>query len=113
MFVLNAVDGCIPSDLATGTDEEIEEERRLLYVAMTRAKDQLDLIAPQRFYTHQQASRGERHVYASRTRFIPSSMLPLFAQRAWPTALVDAERISAARPQARVDIGARLRRMWR
>ena len=41
MFVLNAVDGCIPSDLATGTTPEIEEERRLLYVAMTRAKDQL------------------------------------------------------------------------
>jgi DNA helicase-2/ATP-dependent DNA helicase PcrA len=39
VFVLNTVDGCIPSDLATGTTPEIEEERRLLYVAMTRAKD--------------------------------------------------------------------------
>ena len=39
VFVLNCVDGCIPSDLATGSSEEIEEERRLLYVAMTRAKD--------------------------------------------------------------------------
>src|SRR5947209_9655545 len=113
VFVLNAVDGCIPSDLATGSDEEIEEERRLLYVAMTRAKDQLDLIVPQRFYTHQQASSGDRHVYASRTRFIPSSLLPLFAQRAWPTAMVGVERASTARPQARIDIGARLRRMWR
>ena len=41
VFVLNVVDGCIPSDLATGTSAEIEEERRLLYVAMTRAKDHL------------------------------------------------------------------------
>src|SRR5215831_5815805 len=41
VFVLNVVDGCIPSDMSTGTVEEIEEERRLLYVAMTRAKDQL------------------------------------------------------------------------
>jgi DNA helicase-2/ATP-dependent DNA helicase PcrA len=113
VFVLNAVDGCIPSDLATGTDAEIEEERRLLYVAMTRAKDQLDLIVPQRFYTHQQASRGDRHVYACRTRFIPASILPLFAARAWPTALAQAEPASAARPQARVDIGARMRGMWR
>ena len=40
------VDGCIPSDLATRTPEEIDEERRLLYVAMTRAKDELDLVAP-------------------------------------------------------------------
>ena len=38
VFVLNAVDGCIPSDLATGNADEIEEERRLLYVAMTRAQ---------------------------------------------------------------------------
>ena len=40
VFVLNVVDGCIPSDMATGSAEEIEEERRLLYVAVTRAKDQ-------------------------------------------------------------------------
>ena len=44
VFVLNAVDGCIPSDLGTGTTAEIEEERRLLYVAMTRAKDSLHLV---------------------------------------------------------------------
>ena len=111
VFVLNAVDGCIPSDLATGTAEEIEEERRLLYVAMTRAKDQLDLVVPQRFYTHQQASGGDRHVYAGRTRFIPASLVSLFAARAWPTVL--AEPASAARPHPRVDIGARMRRMWR
>ena len=57
VFVLNAVDGCIPSDLGDRQHAtEIEEERRLLYVAMTRAKDQLDLIVPQRFYTHSQAA---------------------------------------------------------
>jgi superfamily I DNA/RNA helicase len=50
VFVLNVVDGCIPSDLGTGTSAEIEEERRLLYVAMTRAKDDLHLIVPQRFF---------------------------------------------------------------
>jgi len=113
VFVLNAVDGCIPSDLATGTDEEIEEERRLLYVAMTRARDQLDLIVPQRFYTHQQASQGDRHVYACRTRFVPAAILSLFAARYWPTAPAQAEPASPARPQARVDIGARMRGMWR
>jgi DNA helicase-2/ATP-dependent DNA helicase PcrA len=113
VLVLNAVDGCIPSDLATGADEEIEEERRLLYVAMTRARDQLDLIVPQRFYTHQQASQGDRHVYACRTRFIPDSLLALFAARAWPTALAEAQPASPARPQPRIDLGARLRGMWR
>src|SRR5271163_3529558 len=54
VFVLNCVDGCIPSDLATGSSGEIEEERRLLYVAMTRARDELTLIVPQRFYVHGQ-----------------------------------------------------------
>ena len=75
VFVLNVVDGCIPSDLGTGTTAEIEEERRLLYVAMTRAKDDLHLIVPQRFFTHGQNPQGDRHVYASRTRFIPEGLL--------------------------------------
>ena len=54
VYVLNVIDGCIPSDMATGSMEEIKEERRLLYVAMTRAKDDLHLLVPQRFYTHHQ-----------------------------------------------------------
>ena len=54
VFILNVVDGCMPSDLGTGTTAEIEEERRLLYVAMTRAKDNLSLVTPQRFFTHGQ-----------------------------------------------------------
>ena len=84
VFLLNAVDGCIPSDLAAGETEEIEEERRLLYVAMTRAKHQLDIVVPQRFYVHQQSRGGDRHLYASRTRFVPDALLALFEQRTWP-----------------------------
>ena len=83
VFVLNVVDGCIPSDMATGSAEEIEEERRLLYVAMTRAKDQLMLLLPQRFYVHQQARRGDKHLYASRTRFIPAGIAGHFELRSW------------------------------
>ena len=56
--LLNTVDGCLPSDLATGSEHEIEEEMRLLYVAMTRAKDHLDLLVPQRFYVTGQAAGG-------------------------------------------------------
>src|SRR5439155_27082998 len=54
VYVLNVVDGCMPSDMATGSADEIEEERRLLYVAMTRAKRQLTLLMPQPFYVTQQ-----------------------------------------------------------
>ena len=76
--VLNVVDGCIPSDMATGSTAEIEEERRLLYVAMTRAKDHLALLVPQRFYVRQQSAAGDRHVLASRSRFIPPSIASPF-----------------------------------
>jgi DNA helicase II / ATP-dependent DNA helicase PcrA len=110
VFVLNTVDGCIPSDLGTGTTAELEEERRLLYVAMTRAKDHLHLVVPQRFLAHQQRSDGDRHIYASRTRFIPSSILDRFECRGWP-----AKPNSSASTKAIgevVDVGARLRRLW-
>jgi DNA helicase II / ATP-dependent DNA helicase PcrA len=72
--ILSCVDGCIPSDLATGSAAEIEEERRLLYVGMTRAKDHLTLLLPQRFYVTRQGQFGDRHVYASRSRFIPAAL---------------------------------------
>jgi DNA helicase II / ATP-dependent DNA helicase PcrA len=112
VFVLNVVDGCMPSDLGVGTSAEIEEERRLLYVAMTRAKDDLHLIVPQRFFTHGQNARGDRHVYASRTRFIPDRLLGLFERTTWPIAVAGtAARFSNQSP--RIDIGARMRRMWR
>ncbi len=112
VFVLNAVDGCIPIDLGVGTREEIEEERRLLYVAMTRAKDSLHLLLPQRFFTHGQAARGDRHVYAARTRFIPPIILNRFAATSWPPAQPAAPGVQAAET-ARIDIGARMRAMWK
>ena len=111
VFVLNVVDGCIPSDLGTGCSDDIEEERRLLYVAMTRAKDQLSLMMPQRFYTHQQARRGDKHLYAARTRFIPSSILDRFEQRMWPTTN-DLARIRAKAGGVSVDLRARMRGRW-
>jgi DNA helicase-2/ATP-dependent DNA helicase PcrA len=110
VMILNAIDGCIPSDLATGTSAEIEEERRLLYVAMTRAKDHLHVIMPQRFFAHQQRANGDRHVYGARTRFITASMLDRFESCAWPAAGREAR---AERPTGElVDVAARLRRMW-
>jgi DNA helicase-2/ATP-dependent DNA helicase PcrA len=111
VFLLNAVDGCIPSDLAVGSRDELEEERRLLYVAMTRARDELTLVIPQRFYIHNQRRGGDSHVFASRTRFIPAKLLNFFDQVAWPAA-------QGARPQAaadgrRVDLTETMRAMWR
>ena len=112
VFVLNCVDGCIPSDLATGSSEEIEEERRLLYVAMTRAKDELALVVPHRFYVHGQPRNGDRSVYASRTRFVPPPLLKHFERQTWPEAAPAGVRTAAA-DGARVDLQARMRAMWR
>jgi DNA helicase-2/ATP-dependent DNA helicase PcrA len=78
VYVLHVVDGCIPSDMATGSADEIEEERRLLYVAMTRAKQQLTLLMPQRFYVTHQAPTGDRHLHALPSRFVPESVAALF-----------------------------------
>jgi DNA helicase-2/ATP-dependent DNA helicase PcrA len=113
VFVLNAVDGCIPSDLAAGSSAELEEERRLLYVAMTRAKDDLHIILPQRFFTHGQHAYGDRHVYAARTRFIPNGVLGFFEQTTWPLAATASPAGQKADPVVRVDVGARMRGMWR
>jgi DNA helicase II / ATP-dependent DNA helicase PcrA len=112
VFLLNVVDGCMPSDLGAGTSAELEEERRLLYVAMTRAKDDLHLVVPQRFFTHGQHSQGDRDVYASRTRFIPEKLLGLFERTNWPVVAAGAAARSASQGP-RIDIGARMRGMWR
>jgi DNA helicase-2/ATP-dependent DNA helicase PcrA len=109
--VLNVVDGCIPSDMATGVEAEIDEERRLLYVAMTRARDVLDLIVPQRFYVTQQQGLGDRHVYAGRSRFIPNRLLPCFEQMSWPEPPPELRGTPDSR-QAAIDLAAKMRGMW-
>jgi DNA helicase-2/ATP-dependent DNA helicase PcrA len=110
--ILNAVDGCIPSDMATGTEQEIEEERRLLYVAMTRARNTLDLIVPQRFFTLHQSRDGDRHVYAALSRFIPSAIQHLFDRRGWrdPASPNFSSRMRTSRV---VDVTRGVKDMWR
>jgi DNA helicase-2/ATP-dependent DNA helicase PcrA len=69
VYVIHATDGCIPSDMATGDEDELEEERRLLYVALTRARDELVLTYPQRYYKRQKP-RDDVHMYAVVSRFL-------------------------------------------
>ena len=113
--ILSVVDGCMPSDMSTGCDEEIEEERRLLYVAMTRAKNHLHLVVPQRFYSYQQSKSGDRHVYAALSRFIPDSLFQHFDPCAWPvvTEAIQAVAKEPHSPIATVDVSARARALWR
>jgi DNA helicase-2/ATP-dependent DNA helicase PcrA len=113
VYVLNAADGCIPSDMSTGRPEQIEEERRLLYVAMTRARDHLHVIHPLRFFKRQQHRHGDRHVFTPRTRFISDAMLGLFERKTRSRSQTGAEGAAGrSRAAVRVDVGARLRDMW-
>jgi DNA helicase-2/ATP-dependent DNA helicase PcrA len=128
VHVLNVVDGCMPADIATGSHSEIEEERRLLYVAMTRARDALTLWMPQRFYVTQQRQFGDRHIAAPLSRFIPPDVAALFdsdgagceapslampaAQAPAPSSTAPTALASAATGQALLDLGAALRRGW-
>jgi DNA helicase-2/ATP-dependent DNA helicase PcrA len=99
VHVLNVSDGSFPSEFSTGSAALIEEERRLLYVAMTRAKRSLDLIAPLKYYVTQQSRMGDRHVYGAKSRFLTRAVMACLDERAW-----DAEPA--------LDVGTKLRAMW-
>jgi len=80
VHVIHAADGMIPSDLTTGDADEVEEERRLFYVALTRARDTLRVYFPLRYH---RSNRGleDRHWYAQLTRFLPKDVRGRFEVR--------------------------------
>jgi DNA helicase II / ATP-dependent DNA helicase PcrA len=111
VYVLNVADGNFPSEFATGRDEAIDEERRLLYVAMTRAKNDLYLVEPQRYAITQQSRLGDRHVYGARSRFLTEPVLACLDREGY------GEALAAAAPQQspatpKVDVAQRLRDLW-
>jgi DNA helicase-2/ATP-dependent DNA helicase PcrA len=81
--VLNVVEGCIPSRYSSKDPEDIEEERRLLYVAMTRAKDELDLVCPHQHFSHHQTHSGTVNRLTRRSRFVPGRLNRFFECRTW------------------------------
>ena len=109
VYVLNVSDGSFPSEFAAGSAAQIEEERRLLYVAMTRARATLDLVAPLRYYLTQQSRTGDRHVYGARSRFLTREVLACLDEVAWAEERPPMEAGSGGAP---VDVAARLRGMW-
>ena len=75
-----------------------------------RAKDDLHLVVPQRFFTSGQSGTGDRHVYANRTRFIPDKLLNRFERVVWPISQNGPGRISTGGPK--IDVRAKMRGMW-
>ncbi|MFT5501417.1 MAG: DNA helicase-2/ATP-dependent DNA helicase PcrA [Woeseiaceae bacterium] len=111
VFVLNFSDGNFPSEFSTGKPEMIEEERRLLYVAMTRAKQSLNLIAPLRYHVTQQRRDGDKHVYGARSRFMTDNLMARMEPAFHGRSEAKSNRL-APRTNKKIDVGSRLREMW-
>jgi DNA helicase-2/ATP-dependent DNA helicase PcrA len=113
VYVLNVVDGSFPSEFSTGKAELIEEERRLLYVALTRAQNDLLLIVPLKFHLTHQSRQGDAHVYGGRSRFLTEKALKtLDASSFTGSSLGGGEALREEEARVTVDVGARLRDMW-
>jgi DNA helicase-2/ATP-dependent DNA helicase PcrA len=117
VHLIHLADGNLPSDLATGDDEGVEEERRLLYVAMTRARDALWCYVPLRYHHHRRG-RDDAHGYAQRSRFLSRSVCSHFDHEgAGPVPPVDPRVGSSppgsAPPTALAGVDDLLAALWR
>ena len=119
VHIIHVADGMIPSDMAVGDEAGVEEERRLLYVAMTRAKDWLYVYFPLRYY-HRRFGLSDAHNYAQLTRFLPQELIHLFESRV-AYAATDSDDFHDAEPGMPTDESAgirrdpygRVRRLWK
>ena len=112
VYVLNVVDGSFPSEFSTGKTELIEEERRLLYVCLTRARDDLHLLAPLRFHLTNQSRQGDAHVYGGRSRFLTDKVLKHLEAASYRGSNLDGEACLQESEQSTLDVSARLKEMW-
>jgi DNA helicase II / ATP-dependent DNA helicase PcrA len=110
VYVLNVSDGNFPSEFATGNQQMIEEERRLLYVAMTRARNELHLCAPLKFAVTQQPKNGDAHVYGAKSRFMTDKVLDSLEKISVRTS-AGVENLKAG-DTTTVDVVAQLKEMW-
>ncbi len=79
VHVIHAADGNIPADMATRSADEVEEERRLFYVALTRARNQLTVVRPERYYFHSR-HRSDQHSLSKVTRFLTPGVQEVMQQ---------------------------------
>ena len=79
----------------------IEEERRLLYVALTRAQNELLLMAPLKFHLTHQSRQGDAHVYGGRSRFLTEKVLKTLDPVTFHGTALGAARRAAGRARRR------------
>jgi DNA helicase-2/ATP-dependent DNA helicase PcrA len=100
VHVIHAVDGSFPSDMALSSTEGLAEEHRLFYVAVTRAREELNVYTPLRMAHHRRA-RDDKHSFAQQSRFLTEdalSVMDIHQPREVP------EPVSVAVPAPRVAI---------
>jgi DNA helicase-2/ATP-dependent DNA helicase PcrA len=107
VYIIHAADGMIPSDMAISDEDGVEEERRLFYVALTRAKDMLYVCFPLRYY-HRRFGLNDAHGYAQLTRFLIPAARALFVDAAGEKARYreDSDIAASVQPYSRV------KRLW-
>ena len=111
VFILNVADGNFPNEYATGDKRLIEEERRLLNVAITRAKDELHLIQPMKYWVPEQQSWGDKHVYGGKSRFFTENITELMDLTHYPKCYFDQKEIKTA-TKAITDIRKSVLGIW-
>jgi DNA helicase II / ATP-dependent DNA helicase PcrA len=109
VYVQHFSDGTFPNEFAAGDDKKLEEERRLAYVALTRAKNRLVLVNPFKYFVPQQPRHGDRHVYGTKSRFLTDPVLATMDQTHWSSR---PESRPAWDQNVRVDLKHRARAMW-
>jgi DNA helicase-2/ATP-dependent DNA helicase PcrA len=112
VYVLNVVDGSFPNEFATGKAELIEEERRLLYVAMTRARNDLTCVVPLRFQITSQPKTSDGHVYGGRSRFLVEKVMKCFDEQTFQGTNTEVKIEAATADSGTIDVASRLKQMW-
>jgi len=110
VYLLNVADGNFPSEFSSGKPALIEEERRLLYVAITRARNELHLCAPLKYAVTQQSKHGDAHIYGAKSRFMTEKVLSVVEQTSFRSHRND-DRLRGVEAAA-VDVAAQLKEMW-
>jgi DNA helicase-2/ATP-dependent DNA helicase PcrA len=112
VYILNVVEGSFPNEFSAGKAESVEEERRLLYVAMTRARNELTCVVPLRFQITSQPKTSDGHVYGGRSRFLTEKVIKCFDEQTFQGTNVEAKIEEVSADSGTIDVASRLKQMW-
>jgi DNA helicase-2/ATP-dependent DNA helicase PcrA len=111
VYILNVVDGNFPNEYATNNQPALEEERRLLNVAITRAQRELHLMQPLRFWMPEQQRYGGKHVYGAKSRFLTKSVCNTVEEMPYPDTRLTEQDIAKGE-EVLADIKGKVLGMW-